>query len=61
MLVDVDPELAAPADRVRPLGNGRYELKALIDAECQRGLEQLTSLLSHVDPRRRIGKLLDRE
>ena len=51
MLADLDPELAAPADRVRPLGNGRYELKALIDAECQRGLEQLAGLLSHVDPR----------
>ena len=51
MLADLDPELAAAADRVRPLGNGRYELKALIDAECQRGLEQLTGLLSHVDPR----------
>ena len=44
MLADLDPELAAAADRVRPLGNGRYELKALIDAECQRGLEQLAGL-----------------
>ena len=55
MLADLDPELAAAADRVRPLGNGRYELKALIDAECQRGLEQLTGLLSHVD---RVGCLV---
>ena len=51
MLADVDPELAPPADRVRPLGDGRYELKATIDAECQQGLEQLRGLLSHVDPR----------
>ena len=28
MLADLDPELAPPADRVRPLGDGRYELKA---------------------------------
>ena len=41
MLADLDPELAPPADRVRPLGDGRYELKATIDAECQQGLEQL--------------------
>ena len=47
MLADPDPELAAAADRVRPLGNGRYELKALIDAECQRGLEQLARRRSH--------------
>ena len=60
MLADLDPELAAPADRVRPLGNGRYELKALIDAECQRGLEQLASLLSHVDPRMTVGQLVGR-
>ena len=60
MLADVDPELAAPADRVRPLGNGRYELKALIDAECQRGLEQLTGLLSHVDPHMTVGQLVAR-
>ena len=60
MLADLDPELAAPADRVRPLGNGRYELKALIDAECQRGLEQLAGLLSHVDPRMTVGQLVGR-
>ena len=60
MLADLDPELAAATDRVRPLGNGRYELKALIDAECQRGLEQLASLLSHVDPRMTVGQLVGR-
>ena len=60
MLADLDPELAAAADRVRPLGNGRYELKAVIDAECQRGLEQLASLLSHVDPRMTVGQLVGR-
>ncbi len=35
MLADLDPELAPPADRVRPLGDGRYELKATIDADCR--------------------------
>ena len=60
MLADLDPELAPPADRVRPLGNGRYELKAIIDAECQQGLEQLRGLLSHVDPRMTMGQLVGR-
>ena len=41
LLAEVDPELAAPADRVRPLGCGSWELKAVIDDECRRGLERL--------------------
>ena len=60
MLADLDPELAPPADRVRPLGDGRYELKATIDAECRQGLEQLRGLLSHVDPRMTMGQLVGR-
>ena len=60
MLADLDPELAPPADRVRPLGDGRYELKTTIDAECRQGLEQLRGLLSHVDPRMTLGQLVGR-
>ena len=30
----------------RPLGGGRWELKAVIDDECRRGLERLKGLLS---------------
>ena len=60
MLADLDPELAPPADRVRPLGDGRYELKAVIDADCQQGLEQLCGLLSHLDPRMTMGQLVGR-
>ena len=60
MLADLDPELAVPADRMRPLGDGRYELKALIDADCHQGLEQLRGLLSHVDPRMTTGQLVGR-
>ena len=55
LLAEVDPELAAPADRVRPLGGGRWELKAVIDDECRRGLERLKGLLSHVDPHHDVG------
>ena len=60
MLADLDPELAVPADRVRPLGDGRHELKAVIDADCHQGLEQLRGLLSHVDPHMTIGQLVGR-
>ena len=60
MLADLDPELAPPADRVRPLGDGRYELKAVIDADCQQGLEHLRGLLSHVDPCMTMGQLVGR-
>ncbi len=59
LLAEVDPELA-PADRVRPLGGGRWELKAVIDDECRRGLERLQGLLSHVDPRMTMGQLMGR-
>ena len=60
LLAEVDPELAAPADRVRPLGGGRWELKAVIDDECRRGLERLQGLLSHVDPHLTMGQLMGR-
>ena len=60
MLAGVDPELGAPVERVRPLGGERWELKAVIDAECQRGLEQLRGLLSHIDPHMTLGELVGR-
>ena len=60
MLADLDPELAPPADRVRPLGDGRFEMKATIDSECRQGLEHLRGLLSHVDPRMTMGQLVGR-
>jgi hypothetical protein len=60
MLAEVDPELAQPSDRVRPLGNGRRELKAVIDAESRHGLEKLQTLLSHRDPHLNLGSLVAR-
>ncbi len=60
MLADVDPEAVAPAERLRALGDGRWELKTVIDAECQRGLQQLRELLSHVDPHLTVGQLVGR-
>ncbi len=60
MLAEVDPESAAPAERLRALGDGRWELKAVIDAECQQGLQQLRELLSHVDPHLTVGQFVGR-
>ena len=60
LLAGVDPELTAPADRIRPLGAGRWELKAVIDDDCRSGLEQLKGLLSHVDPHLTLGQLVGR-
>ena len=60
MLAEVDPEAAAPAERLRALGDGRWELKTVVDAECQRGLQQLRELLSHVDPHLTVGQLVGR-
>ena len=60
MLAEVDPALVVPSDKVRPLSEGRWELKVAIDTECQRGLEQLKGLLSHVDPHMTLGQLVGR-
>jgi len=60
MLAEVDPEATAPAERLRALGDGRWELKAVVDADCQRGLQKLRELLSHVDPHLTVGQLVGR-
>ena len=60
LLAGVAPELARPADRMRALGEDRWELKVVIDAACQRGIEQLRALLSHVDPHLTVGQLVGR-
>jgi 5-methylcytosine-specific restriction endonuclease McrA len=58
MLAEVDPELARPSERMRAFGNGRWELKATVDAECRHGLEKLQMLLSHRDPHLTLGGLV---
>ena len=60
LLAGVAPEVARPADRMRALGEDRWELKAMIDSACQRGIEQLRELLSHVDPHLTLGQLVGR-
>ncbi len=60
LLAGVAPEVARPADRMRALGDGRWELKVAIDSACQLGIEQLRALLSHVDPHLTLGQLVER-
>ena len=60
LIAAVDPELVRSRDRLRPLGGDRWEIKAVIDGECQRGLEELRHLLSHVNPAMEYGELLQR-
>ena len=60
LLAGVAPELVRPAERMRALGDGRWELKVVVDAACQRGIEQLRALLSHVDPHLTLGQLVER-
>ena len=57
LLAAVDLELTVPADKVRPLGNGHYEMKIVIDAEQSPRLRQPRGLLSHVDPHMTLGRL----
>ena len=60
LIAEFDPELVRPRDRLRALGQERWELKAVIDGECRRGLEQLRHWLSHVNPSMDFGELLQR-
>ena len=60
MLAEVDSELAQPTERIRALGDGLWELKVVVDGDCQKGLQQLRALLSHVDPHLTMGQLVGR-
>ena len=60
LIAALDPELGRSRDRLRSLGGDRWELKAVIDGDCQRGLEELRHLLSHVNPAMEYGELLQR-
>ena len=60
LIAEVDPELVRPRDRLRALGRERWELKATVDGECRRGLEQLRHWLAHVNPAMDYGELIQR-
>ena len=56
----LDRDLATGHARYWPRAPVASKLKAVIDADCHQGLEQLRGLLSHVDPRMTIGQLVGR-
>ena len=60
LIAQIDPELVRPREKLRALGQERWELRAVIDAECRRGLEQLRHWLSHVNPAMEYGELVQR-
>ena len=60
MLASVDPTLVAPREKVRRLTDRKWELKAVIDDECERGLKELKRLLSHTNPSMTYGELVGR-
>ena len=60
LIADRNPQASLPRERLRSLGGGRWELRAVIDDSCHAGLEQLRALLAHVDPALSYGELLAR-
>ena len=60
MLASVDPTLVPPREKVRRLTDGKWELKAVIDDECERELKELKRLLSHTNPSMTYGELVGR-
>ncbi len=60
LLASVDPNLASPREQLRALGDGTWTFTVVVDRECRHGLDQLRSLLSHVDPAMSYGQLVNR-
>ena len=50
LLSEVDPSLSISKEQTRFLGNGKVEIKFVIDESCHKKLEELKSLLSHKNP-----------
>lgn len=60
LLASVDPNLASPREQMRARGDGTWTFTVVVDRECRHGLDQLKSLLSHVDPAMSYGQLVNR-
>ena len=58
LLASVDQEITAPKERVRELGNGKTEIKIILDQEGLKNLETLKHLLSHQKPNMSYGELV---
>ena len=50
LLSEVDPSLSVSKEQTRFLGNGKVEIKLVIDESGHKKLEELKSLLSHKNP-----------
>ena len=57
LLSEVDPSLSVPREQARFLGNGRVEIKVVIDEDCHKKIEELRNLLSHRNPALSYGGL----
>ena len=58
LLSEVDPQLSLPQEKVRPLGQGKVEIRLVVNESCQERLDQLKNLLSHQNPNMGYGDLL---
>ncbi|MDE0151345.1 MAG: HNH endonuclease [Bdellovibrionales bacterium] len=47
LLCEVDPEISIPKEKLRFIGNGKTELKIIMDENLKKKLEELKNLLSH--------------
>ena len=60
LIASVDPSLATPREQLRARGDGRWTFTVVVDQECRHALNQLKSLMSHVDPAMSYGRLVNR-
>ena len=58
LLSEADPSLSVSKEQSRFLGNGKVEIKLVIDEKDHKKLEELKSLLSHKSPVLSHGELL---
>ena len=58
LLSEADPSLSVSKEQARFLGNGKVEIKLVIDESSYKNLEELKSLLSHKNPILSHGELL---
>ena len=57
LLSEVEPSLSVSREQTRFLGNGRVEIKVVVDENCYRNIEELKNLFSHRNPDLSYGKL----
>ena len=60
LIASVDPSLATPREQLRARGDGRWTFTVVVDQDCRHALNQLKSLMSHVDPAMSYGQLVNR-